>query len=72
MPMLKQHILMLLKYCEPCQMNSYRRLEKCPHELKPILVPKSSFSQIGKYTLFTHRNPFFHVPLNECNLFKNT
>ena len=46
--MMRQHIQMYLKYCGPCQLNSTKKLDKCPHEMQPVKVPKEAWSQIGK------------------------
>ena len=32
-PLLRERINMLIKYCEPCQMNNNQKLDKCPHEM---------------------------------------
>ena len=46
-PFLKERICMFTKYCETCQMNSTRKLHKCPHEMQPIKVSPKVWSQIG-------------------------
>ena len=46
--MMRQHIQMYLKYSGPCQLNSTKKLDKCPHEMQPVKVPKEAWSQIGK------------------------
>ena len=40
-PMLLERVRMFIKYCEACQKNHTCRLEKCPHKMKPILIPKN-------------------------------
>ena len=57
-PMMRQRIQMYLKYCGPCQVYSTKKLDKCPHEMQPVNVPKEAWSQIGK--IFTH----FFMPAN--------
>ena len=52
-PMMRQHIQMYLKCCGPCQMFSTKKLDKCPHEMQPVKVPKEAWSQIGKIFVFT-------------------
>ena len=47
-PMMRQCIQMYLKYCGPCQMYSMKKLDKCPHEMQPVKVPKEAWSQIGE------------------------
>ena len=39
---------MHIKYCEPCQFNKLKTIEKCPHELYPVKVPSKAWSQIGE------------------------
>ena len=39
---------MMIKYCEPCQCNNTRKLDKCPHQMIPIKIEGKSWSQIGK------------------------
>ena len=46
-PMMWQHVQMYIKYCEPCQMQNSRKLQKCPHVLKSIPVPAKCFSKVG-------------------------
>ena len=46
-PMIRQHIHMYIKYCEPCQMQNTYKLEKCSHVLKSILVPAKCWSKIS-------------------------
>ena len=46
-PMLFNRVRMFIKYCEPCQKNNTCKLEKCPHEMQLIAVPKQSWAQIG-------------------------
>ena len=47
MPLLYDHVRMLIKYCEACQKNNTRRLEKSTQKMQSIPVPKSSWAQIG-------------------------
>ena len=47
-PLLKQRVQMYIKYCEPCQCNNTRKLEKCPHVMVPIKIKGKPWSQIGK------------------------
>ena len=49
--MMRQCIQMYLKYCGPCQLNSLKKLDKCPHEMQPVKVPKEAWSQISKCDL---------------------
>ena len=46
--MMRQHIQMYIKYCEPCQMNNYKKIGKCPREMQPVKVPCEVWKQIGK------------------------
>ena len=52
MPMLKERVQMFIKYCEPCQRNNTQKLDKCPHEMKPIKVPNEVMAQIGKWYFY--------------------
>ena len=49
--MMRQHIQMYIKYCGPCQMNNYKKIDKCPHEMQPVKVPHEVWKQIGKHIL---------------------
>ena len=40
MPRLKERVKMFIKYCESCQRVNTWKMEKCPHEMKPIKVTK--------------------------------
>ena len=46
--MARQWIQMYIKYCLKCQLNVVNKLEKYPHELKPIKVPSKVWAQIGQ------------------------
>ena len=46
-PLLRERINMLIKYCKPCQMNSIHKMEKCPHEITSIPIRGQVWSQIG-------------------------
>ena len=48
-PMLLERVRIFIKYCEPC-LNTHK-LEKCPHEMQPLAVPKQSWAQIGMFYL---------------------
>ena len=50
-PLLKQRIQMLIKYCEPCQLNSTCKLDKCPYEMTPIPIQGKVWLQIGNAIL---------------------
>ena len=39
---------MHIKYCEPCQFNKLKTIEKCPHELHHVKVPSKAWLQIGE------------------------
>ena len=56
-PMMRQCIQMYLKYCGPCQMFSTKKLDKCPHEMQPVKVPKEAWSQIGKIFKYISHAP---------------
>lgn len=30
---------MYIKYCEPCQINNHKKIDKCPTEMQPVKVP---------------------------------
>lgn len=47
MPMLRQRIEMLLKYCERCQFTKTRKLEKIIEPMKPVPVPSRCWAKIG-------------------------
>ena len=38
---------MLIKYCEPCQLQNMHKLEKCSHQLQPIKIKPRGWVQIG-------------------------
>ena len=46
-PMMRQHVQMYIKYCEPCQLQNSRKLQKCPYILKSIPVLTKCFSKLG-------------------------
>ena len=40
---------MFIKYCEPCQHNNTRKLEKCPHGMQSIKIENKVWSQVGMH-----------------------
>ena len=44
---LRERINMLIKYCEPCQMNNNWKLDKCPQEMTSIPIKGQVWSQIS-------------------------
>ena len=46
--MARDRIQIHIKYCEPCQFNKLKTIEKCPHELHLVKVPSKAWSQIGE------------------------
>ena len=42
---------MFIKYCEPCQKNNTRKLDKCPHKMKSIKIEEEVWTQIGECTI---------------------
>ena len=45
---------MMIKYCEPCQLNSTHKLDKCPHEMTSIPIQGKVWSQIGENLQFKY------------------
>ena len=40
--------MMYIEYCETCQWNYTRQLEKCPQVMIPIKIEQKVWSKIGK------------------------
>ena len=54
---------MFIKYCELCQMNNHKKLDKCPTEMQPVKVPQHAWKQIGKIFIYqfpTKRSAYLH------------
>ena len=47
MLMLKERVMLFIKYCEPCQRNNTHKLKKCPHQMKSIKIKQEVWTQIG-------------------------
>ena len=46
-PMMQDRIQMLMKNCEPCQLQNTHKLEKCGHQLQLIKIEPRGWAQIG-------------------------
>ena len=51
----------MLQHCGPCQMYNAKKLDKCPHEMQSVKVPKEAWSQIVEII-----TEFLHWQYSEC------
>ena len=53
-PMMQDRIQMLIKYCEPCQLQNMHKLKKCGHQLQSIKIEPRRWEQIGVNLILIH------------------